>query len=374
MNVILKKHIDNYRYAVGKTSFLKCYNEFDFIKDIPSSNCMIVRENCINATDIIVSIFGQPNPESTTKNRAETVRKYYQAQKYTEAKNKEKYTEAKNKGENIETIYKLKSDFDDICQKDLERAFKNPHEYLSDLEDNHKKIVQEYFFDEDEEKAINDKCYKYYSSEKVENNGNGVKDGKISFVHPKYFNDPFDCNFVLSGNEEMSKLVRVLCLTYKHNDILMWSYYAEDHKGYCFEYETNEIISAIKNINEIDGICIFGEVAYKDKRPEQKLKVETFSYTDIKHYVDAAFTKYKEWEHEKEYRFVIFSNQLKDDAPCPIKIRSFQIYAGCMNRENKIKDIDKKKLVINRLCKDDEIYFLKDTNTQINQKIDKDSK
>lgn len=75
-----------------------------------------------------------------------------------------------------------------------------------------------------------------------------MNDGYLSFSHPKFFNDPFNCNFLLENNSDMSEKIRVLCLTYEYDNILMWSYYSQSHKGYCFEFSHQNLINKIKSL------------------------------------------------------------------------------------------------------------------------------
>ena len=86
-------------------------------------------------------------------------------------------------------------------------------------------LIEKYYINEDKtifEGLSNRKPYKYYLDTSVMNNRYNINDGNLSFSHPKYFNDPFDCNYFLANNKNMNDRFRVLCLTEKHNNILMW--------------------------------------------------------------------------------------------------------------------------------------------------------
>ena len=179
----------------------------------------------------------------------------------------------------------------------------------------------------------NKSVYKYYSKDTIVENKYDRTKGDISFSHPSTFNDPFDCNIYFEDNKDKSDMFRVLCLTEDQNNILMWSYYADDHKGYCLRYDLKDIIKAVNELN-LNGLCVIGEVIYSDSRPNIKKEVKNFSYTDIRHYIDVSFTKYKEWNHEREIRMVIISNDfyklnLKNELYVTINVPVKNIIAGC---------------------------------------------
>lgn len=139
----------------------------------------------------------------------------------------------------------------------------------------------------------------------------------------------------------------------------MWSYYSEEHKGYCFEYDASDIIKKIENM-EIKGLCVFGDVSYKEKRPDQKSERSKFSFTDLKFYIDAVFTKYVEWKHEEESRFVIISEIIDlSQEFITISTDIKQIYKGCIGEDLPIHNSVKEILTTVRLVKDDSKYIVK---------------
>ena len=211
----------------------------------------------------------------------------------------------------------------------------------------------DYYFNRALEKIDKDgkykQLYKYYSEKSINDNNHGVNDGKLSFSHPNYFNDSFDCNCTLANNQDMSDKFRVLCLTHQYDNILMWSYYADNHKGYCFGFLFNDLIECVSDLT-IKGICIYGNLKYSIKRPKQKSKVNFFSFTDLNFYINATFTKYSEWKHEKESRFVIISQHINNDF-ISISTRINKIYGGCKSKKNSISS-NGKSLNVYKLDKD----------------------
>ena len=104
--------------------------------------------------------------------------------------------------------------------------------------------------------------YKYYAYN--ENSLSVLINKKIWVAKPESFNDPFDCNynFSLKLDEEIlkqgdsnikdiqinaaatNKVLKerfsntgIFSMSKRNNSILMWSHYANQHKGFCIEFE-----------------------------------------------------------------------------------------------------------------------------------------
>lgn len=141
-----------------------------------------------------------------------------------------------------------------------------------------------------------------------------------------------------------------LCLMGKNNNIPMWAYYADNHKGCCVEFECDfsyicekanidpeKIEKFISEINEGSGILSFGlkqysqefmftRVRYENDMPvihfEEFIKIQN-QYEQIEYVVKNSLgVKYAEWRHENEFRLIANSNSeecgllpLKDYAP-----------------------------------------------------------
>ena len=157
------------------------------------------------------------------------------------------------------------------------------------------------YFDKEENRLL---LYKYISEDTVKHNKHDVNDGFLSFSHPENFNDPFDCNCNLSDKVSVMDSFRVLCMTTIYNNILMWSHYANYHTRFRFGYSFYDIVDQILKMND-KGVCVMGQVSYKDKRPKQVSTRYSFSYSDLKFYINATFTKFIDWQYEKEFRFVL---------------------------------------------------------------------
>ena len=169
-----------------------------------------------------------------------------------------------------------------------------------------------------------------------------VETGLHYFASATSFNDPFDCrpNFSLDGTEDsvrtylrgmwsrqaphlseverhaevdailqdpsrdpripennrmlaaaydslVTSRVGVLCLSEVHDSILMWSHYADCHRGICLVYET-----------DYDFFAHAQPVRYQRERP----RVDPISQSTEEMLDNAIFTKSNEWTYEKEWR------------------------------------------------------------------------
>ena len=117
---------------------------------------------------------------------------------------------------------------------------------------------------------------------------------------PKTFTDLFLKPFV----EHISR-IGVCCFSYTWNNILMWSHYADNHKGVVCEFDSNMLESSIGRINNEVNAIVIGAVDYSPTFP---LINVSSSHTLLSAEVRRAiFTKSIEWQYEKEVR--ILSNQ-----------------------------------------------------------------
>ena len=102
----------------------------------------------------------------------------------------------------------------------------------------------------------------------------------------------------------------ISCFSKRNDSILMWSHYADSHRGACLEFEEPEQEE-------------FGEVKYTNKRPMIKMynlfstyiaydfigkTIETEEFKYAKDLIKPFFVKSKEWSYEEEIR-CIFSTK-----------------------------------------------------------------
>jgi Protein of unknown function (DUF2971). len=115
-------------------------------------------------------------------------------------------------------------------------------------------------------------------------------------------------------------------------NLLMWSHYADSHKGFCLEFDVQSIREfIIKYFIEYYFPLVFNIVKYSDEMP--KIIPGTDNYA--KRMDDALFTKSKYWKHENEWRIIFWNIERREiEIPCEI-IKS--IYFGLSADETKIK-------------------------------------
>lgn len=204
-------------------------------------------------------------------------------------------------------------------------------------------------------------------------------DGQVWLTSPTAFNDPFDCTldykntydfartsafnykfykkfydqsdlhkkaaFLIGLNDESAQesfrveLQRVfhdtakkfgfLCFSTSEKIGLMWSHYAEGHKGFCVEYDVGELKNAVLSSREMFlGKVEYEPVAYLTYEEFEKslLDKEEFDAVDKDPLHRKAFlTKDKNWEYESEWRLIkLASANSFFRLPCRIR----KIYLG----------------------------------------------
>ncbi len=140
-------------------------------------------------------------------------------------------------------------------------------------------------------------------------------------------------------NKQVKKNIYICSFTKNSDAPIMWSHYANEHKGICLEFNSidnhifqNPLERKIKSkegngtyeycggmkfqfkevkynnkIKPLDGFLNFNEYIYGKK--VSKNTINQF----WKDFQDSAFRKYKKWEYEDEYRLVDFSDWMPTD-------------------------------------------------------------
>jgi hypothetical protein len=189
-----------------------------------------------------------------------------------------------------------------------------------------------------------------------------VETGLHYFAAPGSFNDPFDCrpNFTLDGTEDavrnylrgvwgrqashlseaerhvevdailgdpsrdpripennrlfaaaydsmVTARVGVLCLSEVHDDILMWSHYADCHRGICLIYET-----------DYEFFAHAQPVRYKQERP----RVNPVHQSTEEMLDNAIFTKSSAWAYEKEWRILHYQQGVGERQSPPAALKA----------------------------------------------------
>ena len=138
----------------------------------------------------------------------------------------------------------------------------------------------------------------------------------------------------------------VLCFSKTNSNILLWSHYADNHKGICFQYDS--VNRPIKNWKKYK----FHKVSYKSER---NIDVLNRGFTNS--FFDLLTTKSPDWEYEQEYRLIsikgsglqkntmtslrgiIFGARIKENPPKRIELLFQSIY----NMDKKRRSVKKMK-------------------------------
>jgi hypothetical protein len=148
--------------------------------------------------------------------------------------------------------------------------------------------------------------------------------GTLQFTNSFYFNDPFDCHPSLidfssdpggrygdvfkdwiraekrNTHDRLRENTWICSLSKIKDSLLMWSHYANNHKGVCVELNMAHVIKYLDGrygtvVNNV-GI----EVQYKDivQKPDYFKNFQNYHEYQIS-------TKGKDWEYEQEWRLYI---------------------------------------------------------------------
>lgn len=107
--------------------------------------------------------------------------------------------------------------------------------------------------------------------------------------------------------EVWNKNIGVLCLSEKNDDLLMWAHYADSHKGFVVEFDSESKFFKRK-LGPKDSLRSLRQVKYTRKRPAIVL-----SNTQEE---DFFLTKSDHWAYEAEWRMML---PLSDATKCVVK-------------------------------------------------------
>lgn len=136
--------------------------------------------------------------------------------------------------------------------------------------------------------------------------------------------------------KSIDKQYRVGCLCTDYKNRLMWSHYADGHRGICIEYDFN---ASCKELEEIlilpviytkERIKFPASVAFATNKGDEKVKREAAYATIL-----SLLTKDEVWNYENEWRVIALGGEGKENIKMP---PISCIYVGAMcNDENKVK-------------------------------------
>lgn len=115
----------------------------------------------------------------------------------------------------------------------------------------------------------------------------------------------------------------VLSLTENCENILMWSHYADNHKGFCLEFERGED-------NDLGDYRKTKQVTYSRHCPIIDVNKVVSNDNPKGEFLKMLFTKSEEWRYEQEWRICYSKGNSLMDYPGPLKAIIF----GHLTSEN----------------------------------------
>lgn len=199
----------------------------------------------------------------------------------------------------------------------------------------------------------------------------GLDKEAVWFSHPSKFNDPYDSSAAFFDSimqpgwqKEMKKVkttnfqikqlkrvfeeeeyrmhtefveksrdsLRVCCFTENKDSVLMWSHYADQHKGICVEYDFTSLTPDDVRLKWLYPV-IYSNIYLNISEFLKPENINPFIF------MLASMHKYKAWSYEKEWRMMIANGVMTDEAyklmPTPTAIymgsridRDVTIYLG----------------------------------------------
>lgn len=136
-------------------------------------------------------------------------------------------------------------------------------------------------------------------------------------------------------------LVTIACFCETVQSITMWSHYADYHKGFALEYNSNQLLR-LKNL----GIY---PVIYDEERYDASIYLIWFwahmtgyniPQPDKMSHIKCVLHKSQEWEYEKEWRMINYlPRNILEENVSSVYLKPKAIYYGCeISQENK-KDL-----------------------------------
>ena len=168
--------------------------------------------------------------------------------------------------------------------------------------------------------------YKFISLEKLERFLDYLAHNYLYGAKPKELNDPFEGRFNLKGlsketkNNIYKKLNRTrICSMFKGkddqdfpNDFLMWSHYANSHKGCCFEFTLT---------NQYNKGWTTKGIIYGVQMPAPKDDSDNSIYDILSH-------KTLDWKNENEVRAIKIYEEGKEGNSHFYHIKLRAVYFG----------------------------------------------
>lgn len=144
----------------------------------------------------------------------------------------------------------------------------------------------------------------------------------------------------------------MLCLSEKPDVLLMWSHYADQHKGFVVEFDTDSDFFEEKQVSA-DDLRLFRKVQYESERPSVSLSsMPDERENRFTHLINSfLLTKSDHWNYEKEWRLIDMlerADETRQNISPPVYLFKLPpkaisaVVLGCRtspNEEEKIKSL-----------------------------------
>ena len=188
-------------------------------------------------------------------------------------------------------------------------------------------------------------------------------DGVIDITFKKYFEKEPKAKIEMAKQQEkfskkIHKIIKELresllvsCFSKNNNSILMWSHYADKHRGVCIEFDVSseefQEVSYGKKRIRLDLNAITAVVLGHDYIGE---KVSSDNPSIVKRIKKILYTKFIDWHYEDEVRIAFTKHNESNDIFYSEKDERFllkmpeikKIFAGCRIDEDNLKLLKKK--------------------------------
>ncbi|WP_341276551.1 DUF2971 domain-containing protein [Vibrio parahaemolyticus] len=207
--------------------------------------------------------------------------------------------------------------------------------------------------------------YKYFAYN--ENSLSCLLNYELWASKPTEFNDPFDSLLTIEfSNNNITELFKnytqskaVCCFSKKMDSILMWSHYADSHKGFCIAIDCQELENSdiLSDVNYSDNFLDVDHECFLHSHKEGTVNKE---------WQRLLTQKYIDWKYEEEVRLILQLVDPQAKGKCfslpqgSIK----EIYFGC-------KMIDKNKNNIRKIMESKNVTFYDMKKSQNNFKLEK---
>jgi len=140
-----------------------------------------------------------------------------------------------------------------------------------------------------------------------------LENKRLYFSSVEYFNDPYEKIAIIKDkntdaifvNDDIKNKHKVCCFSKENDNYLLWSHYANNHKGFCVGFDFESISKNINGntfVEYNDQLVLFKDIVYKQYIP--KVDKDNIQL-DNQSVIELLTNKYSFWGYEREVRAII---------------------------------------------------------------------